>query len=77
MSRLVQRLMNYSGSGAVSAQIYAIDNRDTPVYQFASFSPTGAIVELIEFPQAWGIWEMRELIAAYDDKSRGRWSKGG
>jgi hypothetical protein len=77
MARLIQRLQNYRCCGAVSGQIYAIDNRDTPVFQFASFDEKGKIVELVEFPQSWGIWEMRECISAFDEKSRGKWSKGG
>jgi len=79
VSGLVQVLKNYrmtpcnDGPQAVRAQIFADDRR--AVYQFASLDASGRVVELFEFPQSWGIWVLRETIAAYDDKSRGRWSK--
>lgn len=83
MSDIIQVLKNYrftprDGSApAVRAIIEAHDERDVPFYRFVSLTAAGGVVELVDFPQSWGIWMMREHIAACDDKSSGRWSREG
>lgn len=75
--KLAQHLRNYRTTyGAASAHIwYVADHPAREVWQAIIRDGAGQITEVIEYPAHFGIWAVREHLAATDQKSAGRWSR--